>query len=441
MGIVQSVEGCLENSIGLSGLAAQEFRNWLTEVMPHIDKLKEAYHNKSLPLLRVPEKRNDIEAARQKFEQLSNSADCIVFLGTGGSSLGGQTLAQFGGWSIPGEKSRAGFYGPRVRFYDNLDPRTLQQALNSFDLSKTRFVVTSKSGTTSETLVQTLAVMDAVRKAGLENQISKLFLGLTEPFVEGRHNSIRNLFSELGIPMLEHDPGVGGRYSVLTNVGLLPAFSKGLDVTALRSGANLVLQELLNAESPEQCAPAVGAAVSVGLSKEKGVSNMIMMPYADRLAKFSHWFVQLWAESLGKGGEGTFPIATLGPVDQHSQLQLFMDGPNCLMITIVRTRCAGTGPVIPADLAAKVGLDFLADRAAGDLVAAQQDAIAQALMGAGRPVRILDIDPFDEHTLGRLLMHFMLETILAAGLLGIDPFDQPAVETGKRLARESLSKT
>lgn len=288
--------------------------------------------------------------------------------------------------------------------------------------------------------MQTIAAIDAVRKSGRETQIPNLFLGLTEPPVDGHNNAIRNLFSELDIPMLGHDPGVGGRYSVLTNVGLLPAFSRGLDVLALRSGASQVLHELLNAETPDQCAPAVGAAVSVGLSKEKNASNMVMMPYADRLAKFSSWYVQLWAESLGKGGEGTFPIATLGPVDQHSQLQLFMDGPNSLMITIVRTQCAGTGPVLPADLTARVGLDFLSGRAAGDLVAAQQDAIAQALIGSGRPVRIIDIDPFDEHALGGLLMHFMLETILAAGLLGIDPFDQPAVETGKRLARESLSQ-
>lgn len=440
MGIVQSIEGCLENSIGLSGLSAREFRNWLGEVIPHINKLKTAYDDALLPLLSVPEQRNDIEPARLMFEKLSQGADCIVFLGTGGSSLGGQTLAQFGGWSIPGEKGSSEFYGPRVRFYDNLDPRTLQNALNTLDLQKTRFVVTSKSGTTSETLVQTIAAIDGVRKSGRETQIPNLFLGLTEPPVDGHNNAIRNLFSELDIPMLEHDPGVGGRYSVLTNVGLLPAFSRGLDVLALRSGASQVLHELLNAETPDQCAPAVGAAVSVGLSKEKNVSNMVMMPYADRLAKFSSWYVQLWAESLGKGGEGTFPIATLGPVDQHSQLQLFMDGPNSLMITIVRTQCAGTGPVLPADLTARVGLDFLSDRAAGDLVAAQQDAIAQALIGSGRPVRIIDIDPFDEHALGGLLMHFMLETILAAGLLGIDPFDQPAVETGKRLARESLSQ-
>jgi glucose-6-phosphate isomerase len=164
-----------------------------------------------------------------------------------------------------------------------------------------------------------------------------------------------------------------------------------------------------------------------------------MMPYSDRLGRFSHWFAQLWAESLGKGEQGTAAIACLGPVDQHSQLQLFMDGPREHLISIVRAPSAGQGPRIPAELAATAGLDYLAGRTAGDLVAAQAEAVPAALLRAGRPVRTFDLAGLDERSVGALMMHCMLETILAARLMEIDPFDQPAVELAKVITRERVA--
>ena len=164
-----------------------------------------------------------------------------------------------------------------------------------------------------------------------------------------------------------------------------------------------------------------------------------MLPYSDRLARFAAWYVQLWGESLGKQGEGTTPVAALGPVDQHSQLQLYLDGAPQHFITIIRERCEGLGPRIAPDLAKAAGADYLAGHAAGDLVAAQQRAIPEALIAAGRPVRTIDLERLDERALGALMMHFMLETILAAHLLGVDPFDQPAVESGKILTRRYLA--
>jgi glucose-6-phosphate isomerase len=185
---------------------------------------------------------------------------------------------------------------------------------------------------------------------------------------------------------------------------------------------------------------AVGAAVAVGLLEAKGVRTHVMMPYADRLGMFAHWFVQLWAESLGKNGKGTSPIACLGPLDQHSQLQLFQDGPRDHLITILRTTTAGQGHRIDADLARTAGIGFLAGRPIGDLVAAQAQAVPGALAKAGRPVVTIDVPVLDAKSIGALLMHFMLETILVADLLGIDPYDQPAVELAKSLTRERLAK-
>jgi len=401
--------------------------------------LREAYANGSLPLLRVPERRDDIAPAREALKRLTHGARTLVFFGTGGSSLGGQTLAQLGGWGIPGDDKHGSESRPRTRFYDNLDARTLELSLAGLDLKTARFVVISKSGGTPETLVQVTSAIDAVRKAGLAERIPELFLAVTEPKTQGTNNGLRALCEAFSIPTLDHDPDIGGRFSGLTNVGLLPALARGLDAVALREGAQSVIAAMLDAKGAGEFAPAIGASVAVGLAKQRGVRANVMLPYSDRLARFAAWYVQLWGESLGKQGEGTTPVAALGPVDQHSQLQLYLDGAPQHFITVIREKCEGLGPRIAPDLAKAAGADYLAGHPAGDLVAAQQRAIPEALIAAGRPVRTIDLDRLDERALGALMMHFMLETILAAHLLGVDPFDQPAVESGKILTRRYLA--
>ena len=439
MTFAQSVEGCLEARIGAHGLPQASLDANLAKLETRLASLREAHAAGTLPLLRVPERRDDIGPAREALKRLSHGARTLVFFGTGGSSLGGQTLAQLSGWGIQGDDKHGSETRPRLRLYDNLDATTLDLAFASLDLKTTRFVVTSKSGGTPETSVQIIAALDAVREAGLADRIPELFLGLTEPAVGGRTNGLRALCEHFGIPVLDHDPGIGGRFSGLTNVGLLPALARGLDVEALREGARSVIAALLDGRPASEFPPAVGAAIAIGLANERGIRANVMLPYADRLARFAAWYVQLWGESLGKDGQGTTPVAALGPVDQHSQLQLYLDGVPQHFVTVIRTACEATGPRIASDLADLAGADYLAGRMAGDLVAAQQRAIPEALIEAGRPVRSIDLERLDEATLGALMMHFMLETILAAHLLGVDPFDQPAVESGKVLTRRYLA--
>jgi glucose-6-phosphate isomerase len=433
----QSVEACLDQTIGAAGISRSLLDSYLERLKPRLVELREAHAKDALPLLRVPEWREDIAPAKTALATLSRDAELIVFFGTGGSSLGGQTLAQLAGSGIQGDN---GSERPRICFYDNLDPLTLERALSGLDLASTRFVIISKSGNTPETLVQAIAAIGAAREAGLSSRIPEMFLGLTEPRVEGVKNGLRALCETLSIPTLPHDPKIGGRFSALTNVGLLPALASGLDVVALRDGAQSVVASMLSPESPQAFAPAVGAAMAIALAKERGVKASVMLAYSDRLQRFADWYVQLWGESLGKKGEGTTPVAALGPVDQHSQLQLYLDGAPHHFITVVRVESAGLGPRIAPDLAALANADYLAGRAAGDLVAAQQKAIPEALTAAGRPVRTINLARLDESELGALMMHFMLETILAGALLGVDPFDQPAVESGKIIARRYLSR-
>lgn len=436
----QSISGCLVDAVGAHGAALDRVALYVDSLRAPLERMKAAYESGSLPLLRVPEDRDDLTAAKAALDRLSQGARTIVFYGTGGSGLGGRMLAQYSSWYVPGENEPGAGGRPQVRFYDNLDGETLERTLAALDLPSTRFVLISKSGGTVETLMQAIATLQAVAAAGLADRIPQMFLGLTEPYGESSRNGLRDLCAHFNIPTLEHHTGVGGRYSVLTNVGLLPAMARGLDAIAIREGAAAQVREMLACSDPATFAPAIGAALAVVFDHDKNIRNLVLMPYADRLGQFGAWYAQLWAESLGKSGNGSTPIAALGPVDQHSQLQLYLDGPRDHLVTLMRLDCQGKGPRLSAELARIARAEPLAGRTAGDLVFAEQSAIRDALVKSGRPVRTIDIPALDETTIGALIMHFMMETILAADLYAIDAFDQPAVELGKIITREYLSK-
>ena len=387
----------------------------------------------ALPLLRLPEKRDDIATILGYATLLRDGASDVVFLGTGGSSLGGQTLAQLGGYAVPGVGALRD--PPRIHFMDNLDPDSYGALLTRLPLKTSRFVTVSKSGGTGETLMQTIAALDAVKAAKLDPH--DRFLGISEPAKPGKANGLRDLLGAHKIRTMDHDPGVGGRFSVLTNVGLLPAAVCGLDIGAFRDGAGDALAPVLGNRPPDEVPAAVGAALAVALAASKPIT--VLMAYTDRLERLTRWYVQLWAESLGKDGKGTTPIGALGPVDQHSQLQLYIAGPRDKLFTIVTTSPAGRGPRMSADLSKLAGEPEFTGKSIGDLVAAQGRATAETLAKNGCPVRTIHLPQVDERHVGELLMHFMLETIIAARLLGVDPFDQPAVEEGKVLAKRYLA--
>ncbi len=284
---------------------------------------------------------------------LADRATDIVILGTGGSSLGGQTLAQLAGFAVPGVGALRA--PPQLHFIDNLDPESFGALLGRLPHATTRFVAISKSGGTAETLMQTIAAVSALTDAGLQTRIPDIFLGISEPANARKPNGLRNVLGKYRVPFLDHDPGVGGRYSALTNVGLLPAAMVGLDIAAIREGAKLALAPVLAKKPASQIPAAVGAALSVTLAATKGKSTSVLMAYCDRLQRFTHWYVQLWAESLGKNGKGTTPLAALGPVDQHSQLQLFIGGPRDKLFTVIAVDGAGRGPRMDAELAKSRG--------------------------------------------------------------------------------------
>lgn len=388
-----------------------------------LDWLREQHAGKGLELLGIPTATSDLRAAAKQAAALEGFVTVAV-LGIGGSSLGGQALTAL-----------RKVTKPFVEFHDNPDPFAWTRALNRFDLKKTHFIAISKSGGTAETLMQVLTAADALEKVGVK-QLKKHFTIITEP----HKSALADFADSIGAAKLDHPTGVGGRYSVLTMVGALPGLVMGLNFKQLRAGAQAALEQVLGARTPADAPAAIGAALHQALAQNNRLATTILWPYTDDLAVFGGWWRQLWAESLGKDGQGSTPVSVLGPVDQHSQLQLFRDGPGNALFTLVSVDTRGKGPAAPKARANALGLKYLAGRKLGDLVDAEARATAQTLFKNGRPVRQIHLAKVDEFHLGALMMHFMLETIIMGKLMNVDPFDQPGVEEGKVLARQYLAE-
>lgn len=427
----QDTRACLAETIGDSGLEERAFLEYLAAAEASLRRLRTALGNGALPILTLPERRDDMRImaeAASRYREL----DHVVLLGTGGSSLGARTVTALADGGLgPAARPRD---RPRLWFVENVDPWGFERVLDSIELENTGLVIVSKSGGTAETLSQALDVLPRLEGAIGRDALRRRASVITEP----KDNPLRRLAERHGLPLIDHDPNVGGRYSVLSPTGMLPTLIAGLDAGEVRAGAHEALQAALNTEARNSL-PAIGAALNVGLAERRGVSQTVIMPYVERLAPFGLWFCQLWAESLGKQGKGTTPIRAMGAVDQHSQLQLYLGGPADKMFTIVMTEARDAGPRYAHDaLRDDPALDWLADHSMGDLLEVSQRATAETLARNRRPVRTIRVPKVDERSLGGLLMHFMLETIIAADLWGVDPFDQPAVEEGKKLAREYL---
>jgi glucose-6-phosphate isomerase len=387
-----------------------------------LDWLRQQHASKGLELLGVPARTDDLRAASKQAAALKGFST-IAVLGIGGSSLGGQALTALR------KVSR-----PFVEFHDNPDPFSWAKALKRFDLKKTHFIAISKSGGTAETLMQVLTATDALEKLGVKS-LKKHFTIITEP----HQSALADFADSIGAVKLDHPLGVGGRYSVLTMVGALPSLAMGLNFKQLRTGAQAALDQVLSAGAPADAPAACGAALHYALSLQNKLATTVLWPYVDDLSVFGGWWRQLWAESLGKDGQGSTPVSVLGPVDQHSQLQLFRDGPGTALFTLMTVDTKGKGPAAPRARANALGLKYLAGKKLGDLVDAEARATAQTLFKNGRPVRQIHLPKVDEFHMGALMMHFMLETIIMGRLMGVDPFDQPGVEEGKILARQYLA--
>jgi glucose-6-phosphate isomerase len=410
----------------------QDIYNNLTEKSKEVYLyLQNAYTNNVLPLLNVTEKIDDLVHIQKVVNIISVGAEYYILLGTGGSSLGAMALAQLAGFDLPIPS-----FGKKPKFYafDNLDAQSMEYALNHLPLEKTRFIIVSKSGTTLETMSQAFVVVEALEKANLKNRLHELIVVITEK----KDTPLYRFAQQYQLPFLEHAPDIGGRFAVLTVVGMLPAMLMGLDAYKIRQGALAVINQFLNESEFYKNIEAIkGACYLIGLEQQKNpLAAHIFIAYGDRYERFGAWARQLWAESLGKDNKGVLFVPAVCPVDQHSQLQLYLGGVNDKSYTVLTENVAGKGNKITQ----KHDKDFvyLENKTIGDIIDAEQRAIVDVLAANERPVRVISNNQLDEETIGALFMHFMLETIVSANLTNVDAFSQPAVEEGKIRTRAYL---
>lgn len=374
----------------------------------------------------------------------------MVVLGIGGSALGLTTLVTAlkpPYYNLLDAKARGG--SPRVFVMDNVDPVTFSGMLKLCPPEKTLYVVISKSGGTAETLAQALVAFAEIEQAVGKAKVKDHAVAITGPGNKKAMagNPVHVLRQAYGLPWLTVPPNVGGRFSVFSPVGLFPAAMLGMDIDELLAGCKAM--DACASKPSLTTNPAYARAAYHHIAcHEKGKSIAVMMPYSDQLRDVADWYRQLWAESLGKRRSldgtrddlfaGQTPVKSLGATDQHSQLQLYLEGPNDKLTTLLSVRNFSTTLPLPAGPKNMPGVDYLKGRTMARLLQAECRATRDALKAAQRPVITVELPVVREHTLGQLLYMLEVETAMAGRLFGVDAFDQPAVEAIKVYTRQYM---
>lgn len=352
-------------------------------------------------------------------ENIKRTSDYFILLGIGGSALGPKVLL----------KALKPFYNrkhtPKIFIYDNADPSTLGSILSVIDLKKTTVNVVTKSGSTLETMTSFLILQQALKKTHGE-EFPKWIIATTDP----EKGILREIAIKNGFRTLPIHPHLVGRYSVLSPVGLLLASVAGINIKGLLKGARDMLKRC-SKEDPWENPAYMAASLMYLMGQKMGKNISVLLPYSDRLRVLSEWYCQLWAESLGKNGMGQTPYPAVGTTDQHSQLQLWIEGPDDKVVTFIAINDYGYEVPIPGeDIEA---MRYLRNRSLEELIKAEQEATELALLKAGVPNMRLNIPMIDSYYMGQLILFFQLVTAVTGMLYGINPFNQPAVEEGKNL--------
>ena len=374
---------------------------------------------------------------------LGQAYDHVLVLGIGGSALGTRALLSAlrpPAWNELDDEGREFF--PRLTILDNVDPASVAAALQRIDPRRVLVNVISKSGGTAETMAQYLIVR-AWLEAALGDKAYRHIVFTTDP----AKGALRGIAEKEGIATLDVPNDVGGRFSVLSPVGLLPAALVGIDIEGLLAGARRAVERSVE-PSLLQNPAALWSALQWAADADHGARIHVLMPYSDRLKDLADWFRQLWAESLGKaksrtGKEvflGPTPLGALGATDQHSQVQLFMEGPFDKTITFVSVEDHGAELTIPSRADLPPDLAYLQGKTLGQLLHAEFEATAAALAQRGRMSSVLRLGAVTPETMGELMMFFQVATGFAGVWYGVDPFDQPGVELGKVLTYGAMGR-
>ena len=352
----------------------------------------------------------------KKFE--INKKRIIVF-GTGGSNLGAKALDNI----IVKKKNK-------IDFYDNVDPIFFENSHNKIDFKTTGFIIVSKSGSTPETLSQFSSLYQIAKDKNETDEFFSNILIITE----FKDSPLYKIGKENNCLLLEHSNKIGGRFSVFSNVGIVPAILSGINVDSLYKGAAEIINNIENYSLLK-----LGKYLCTQSSNE--FSSSVIMTYSDSLYFFGKWYLQLWAESIGKNSKAITAIHSVGTTDQHSQLQLYLGGPRDKFYTFITTDHSNNGLKLNSEIFKNTGFDYFINKKMGDLMQAEQRATIETFRVNNFPFREVFLPKIDEENIGKLLAMSFIETIAACIYINVDPFDQPAVEQGKILTKEFLKKS
>jgi glucose-6-phosphate isomerase len=434
--LVLDVNGCLDPAAG--GLDRADLAALAPAARAAFDGFEARRRAGELGFADLPRDAAAADAAVALAKDLAGRFENLVVLGIGGSSLGGRAIVSALCHPFHNLLPRDRRGALRVFFPDNSDPATFEALLGTLDLAETCFATVTKSGGTAETMAQHLALRErCLARFGEEGYRARCVL-VTDP----AKGALRAIAQAEGLRALSVPANVGGRFSALSAVGLLPAAAAGADVTELLAGAAAMEARCRSATTAENPALLYAAALYL-LDRRRGRRIHVLMPYADGLRDAGDWFVQLWAESLGKRPDvGPTPFRAVGATDQHSSLQLMMEGPNDKVVTLVRVvhPRADVSMTVPQTYRAHAEIAYLHGHTMGELIEAERRATEAALRKAGRPTLAIELPRLDARAMGELIMFLELATAYAGGLYGVNAFDQPGVEAGKLYAQGLLGR-
>ena len=361
-------------------------------------------------------------------QEISSKHQTLIICGMGGSSLGAKAICGSKFFDLNYSQKT---HNKKIHFLDNIHHQNLNDFLETINFDKTAFLFISKSGKTIETICQTLLITNYYQKQLTQNKAKNLY------FITENHqkpNPLAKIANNYQRLIIQHDQDIGGRYSCFTPVALIPTAFYDIDIASYLEGAKDMLNSFVNNETD---------IVERGVyflqqSQKQNLNIQVSMPYLARLYHFNYWYNQLLAESIGKNSKGITPLKALGSVDQHSVLQLFLDGNNDKFFTFLTTNNQNKGDDLQVPKYLGDDLEYLKNNKLGDVIYANQEATIKSIKNKNHLLRRLDIKELNEYSLGQLMMYFMLETILYAKIVKVNPFDQPAVEEGKIYAKQML---
>lgn len=431
---------CMSEGVGLlGGIKDEELDAERPRFSAAHQNLMGQVRSGALGFWTLPEDKTQLRQVRDVAQGVPDATTDVVVMGIGGSSLGARAIYQAlsGPLELVGLGKRT---HARLHFPDNSDPWFLAALLDALDPKATLALCVSKSGGTVETAAQLLVLKRWFESALGADDVRKHIVAITDPKAgQLREQAVAEKWATLPVPS-----NVGGRFSLLSPVGLLPALLAGIDIDELLEGAEHMAKRCETTELRDNPAGLI-AAIHVLQHRLRGRSIHVMMPYSDRLRPFAAWYVQLWAESLGKrlnrAGQavelGPTPIPAVGATDQHAQMQLFMEGPRDKLVTFIRVVEPGRDLIIPH---ANGPSSYLGGTTLHALLEAEREGTTQALAMDGRPSLTLSLQRLDAFSLGGLFFLYEAATAFAGELYDINAFDQPGVELGKKLANALLGR-